>query len=256
LGLECFQRSGFEPVPGCRGSGRQGVSYCYAPSSNGNLLVSQGNNGRPFTAFPLFRCSGDCDSDDECAGSLRCFMRSGYEPVPGCGGSGEMGTDYCYDPNDGPSVDPGRGFGGFALKMFWQPGYYWQEESFERQWCMECGGGSCDYDDKLYIKQCSATSTRFETLSNEGNGVQIQIRGTDLCLERTGGPYVRTRTCDSSTWRQRWIRNLDSSRFEIHPVGEDWNCLTTDHQPKANEEVFVQDCWTAAESNSEYWNKF
>lgn len=31
-GLECFQRSAFEPVPGCSGSGAKGWDYCYDPS--------------------------------------------------------------------------------------------------------------------------------------------------------------------------------------------------------------------------------
>ena len=29
-------------------------------------------------------CSGDCDTDDDCAGDLVCFQRDGGEDVPGC----------------------------------------------------------------------------------------------------------------------------------------------------------------------------
>lgn len=46
-------------------------------------------------------CEGDCDSDDQCAGDLKCFQREGGQDVPGCSGGRESTskTDYCYDPN-------------------------------------------------------------------------------------------------------------------------------------------------------------
>ena len=57
-----------------------------------------GDNGSPADAFPLGLCEGDCDSDSQCAGNLRCFFRSGTAQVPGCSGAGVSGKDYCYDP--------------------------------------------------------------------------------------------------------------------------------------------------------------
>lgn len=42
-------------------------------------------------------CEGDCDSDDDCDGTLECFHRNYFEPVPGCNGAGEFGGDYCYN---------------------------------------------------------------------------------------------------------------------------------------------------------------
>jgi len=47
-----------------------------------------GNNGE-FSVFPLENCMGDCDSDDDCAGNLRCYSREANEDVPGCVG-GEL----------------------------------------------------------------------------------------------------------------------------------------------------------------------
>jgi hypothetical protein len=32
--LECFEREGEEPVPGCRGSGAHNWDYCYKPEVN------------------------------------------------------------------------------------------------------------------------------------------------------------------------------------------------------------------------------
>jgi hypothetical protein len=52
----------------------------------------------------LFDCEGDCDTDADCAGHLKCFQRDGGSAdaiVPGCTDSKQYGanTDVCYDPN-------------------------------------------------------------------------------------------------------------------------------------------------------------
>jgi len=62
--------------------------------------LHQSVDGRPERAYPLGRCQGDCDDDDECAEGLLCLQRRGGEAVPGCTGGEEeiLGFDYCYDP--------------------------------------------------------------------------------------------------------------------------------------------------------------
>ena len=63
-------------------------------------LVNKGGDRE--AGSPLYgQCEGDCDSDGDCAGYLKCFQReSSTTQVPGCsiGGAGDVGThDYCYD---------------------------------------------------------------------------------------------------------------------------------------------------------------
>ena len=36
------------------------------------------------SAKPCSECKGDCDSDADCKGYLKCFQRDGYKHVPGC----------------------------------------------------------------------------------------------------------------------------------------------------------------------------
>jgi hypothetical protein len=44
---------------------------------------------------------GDCDSDSDCQGDLKCMQRDGKEEeVPGCRGNGSSGIDYCYNPSE------------------------------------------------------------------------------------------------------------------------------------------------------------
>ena len=42
---------------------------------------------------------GDCDSDDDCLGDLKCYQRDSADPgvVPGCTGEPSGSNDYCYD---------------------------------------------------------------------------------------------------------------------------------------------------------------
>ena len=50
-------------------------------------------------------CEGDCDSDSDCNGSLRCYQRNTNESVPGCTGNPYGAWDYCYD-TDAPPPAP------------------------------------------------------------------------------------------------------------------------------------------------------
>ncbi|KAK3287559.1 hypothetical protein CYMTET_4937 [Cymbomonas tetramitiformis] len=67
--------------------------------TEGTSMTNLGGSGCTSSA-PCSACSGDCDYDTDCAGSLVCFQRAGTEAVPGCtsGGSGDYSSyDYCYD---------------------------------------------------------------------------------------------------------------------------------------------------------------
>ena len=62
------------------------------------LIELSGGNGN--SATNLQACTGECNTDNDCAGSLKCFQRTYGEPIPGCKGYGsERESDYCYDPN-------------------------------------------------------------------------------------------------------------------------------------------------------------
>ena len=51
---------------------------------------------------PCEQCEGDCNRDEDCTGDLECYRRPGDHdtPIPGCGGAGRRGYDYCYEPSD------------------------------------------------------------------------------------------------------------------------------------------------------------
>ena len=105
--LVCMQRSNYETVPGCSGSEfDQSNDYCHGRPSPDHLWIV-GDDGAPASAFPLKKCDGDCDSDDQCEGELKCLQRGGDEEVPGCIGTyGVTKKDYCYDLNPSPQTPP------------------------------------------------------------------------------------------------------------------------------------------------------
>ena len=50
-------------------------------------------------------CEGECDNDAQCKGDLKCFLRTGFTPVPGCSGTGIEDWDYCYDATGSEELD-------------------------------------------------------------------------------------------------------------------------------------------------------
>ena len=106
LGLVCQERKDDESVFGCTGTGIDSVDYCIKPREGQLVKVADNRAGEcacekyPAAMFPLKRCQGDCDHNNDCDGDLICFERDSYEAVPGCSGKGISGTDYCVSPND------------------------------------------------------------------------------------------------------------------------------------------------------------
>jgi hypothetical protein len=48
--------------------------------------------------LPLQLCQGDCVDDSDCAVGLKCLLRNGFAPIPGCSGNGISGNDVCIYP--------------------------------------------------------------------------------------------------------------------------------------------------------------
>jgi hypothetical protein len=225
----------------------------------------KGNNGVPSKSFPLKECQGDCDKDDDCAGSLRCFRRSGQQRVPGCTGTNTrwQGVDFCYDPNKdsarndpaptGPSPSPPRA--GSRLKLYWENGYRWQGETQERKWCMECDGGSCTNGDLVRIEKCDNFNTQFEFYRRNGDEAGFQDVKSNFCM-RLEDKLIKMRRCDSNDELQRFVGSFSSSKFEIKPKTSTRNCLTQQHHPKWGEIIRIYTCDSARDDTTSLWNKY
>ena len=75
------------------GGDNTNTDYCAAAP----ILVNKGGSGCT-ASNKCGECEGDCDSDSDCHGSLKCFQRNNKTPVYGCmtgGGGDNKDTDYC-----------------------------------------------------------------------------------------------------------------------------------------------------------------
>jgi len=115
-GLVCWFRDSWSHniPPGCSGRATDyGIDYCYDPEDRIET-VDKGNT------VGLFECEGDCDSDNDCIGNLKCWQRGswGSDLPPGCKGSKFWEShDFCYDPANpsSNSRDSGSPFFGHDL---------------------------------------------------------------------------------------------------------------------------------------------
>ncbi len=59
---------------------------------------------------PCGLCEAKCNNDNDCSGSLRCFHRNNFEPVPGCPNAGTHGdqrsADFCTDASGALTMHP------------------------------------------------------------------------------------------------------------------------------------------------------
>ena len=147
----------------------------------------------------------------------------------------------------------------FCLQMYWQVGYLWQGETFEREWCIGCAG-KCRRGDTLFLQECGWDVVRFEFVYLNSDQVQIKVGGTDpdLCLERSDNE-ITLQICDSSKVRQRWTASKGSftgNRFEMSQSFDGSTfCLTTHHHPKFGEEIELYNCRVARKDTTSLWKK-
>ena len=240
-----------------------------------------GNDGEDI--FPLGLCEGDCDYDEDCEGDLICQERDPGDDVPGCSLLSidrESSADFCvqkqpadlYNDEDGDADEGsdgneegnGAGVESFALKLHWREGYFWQEETVEREWCMRCRNGCLNYSTIRIITCDESRNTQWSFIMHDTLGQEAQIRVSDqpLCMEvETDYPRdVFLAACDPSEEKQRFIAQggsfLHSNSFEItSKVLPRW-CLTQIHHPKEDETIFIRPCYFAQRDETSYWDKF
>eukprot|EP00980_Cylindrotheca_fusiformis_P020187 scaffold7266_cov71-Cylindrotheca_fusiformis.AAC.3 len=232
------------------------------------------------TTFPLGHCEGDCDANQDCQDGMVCFQRNNNVMVPGCQGGHNDGTltDYCIFKDDFPNLSSyytgnNRIISNVRLKLYWQRGYTWQEETFERKWCIFCmgsGGRFCREHRRLYIHTCQSSSQHFDIIPQWGDYYVIKLHDDDLCLQRqhSTSNTIHTITCDGSNELQLWFarningngnnnnKNFAGSSFEISPLGDKDLCVTQRHHPKYGEAIKLEPCTIARRDQTSQWNRY
>jgi hypothetical protein len=247
------------------------------------------NNGAPWSVYPLQRCQGDCDNNKDCAGDLICFQRGPGMAVPGCKGIDMNPYDYCIDTpsttgtanatsssntasvaasnatssNSKASLNATGTSKGVGLKIYWQKGYYWQEETFERKWCMRCDSSnqSCAPGRKVFLTNCDTDMiTKWELKYVTSKAFQIKIAAADLCLTVPIDTQnkLTVETCDATNNHQLYFAQNGQAkwgnRFEINPVWAPNGCVGNTHHPKYGEALYLWDCQISRWSTTSLWN--
>jgi hypothetical protein len=143
--------------------------------------------------------------------------------------------------------------------LWWQPGYFWQEELFERKWCAECCGGGCGNGDCIKTRKCDGENTKWEFVNVGGGRHLIKVSNKNLCMTLEGRKVIKLRNCVPSNDKQQWWASkgtFNSIRFEIHPVTRA-GCITQHHHPKDGEEIYVDTaCRLARKWDTSFWTKY
>lgn len=140
----------------------------------------------------------------------------------------------------------------FALKMYWEAGFCWQEEfDLHRKWCWECKGNACQENQGLWWQKCDSSDERQQfsylpssTTSGEG---QFKWAHANLCLHKVNEYNYLMKRCSNDP--KQIIRGFKTNEpFELLPKGDDDKCVNQHHHPKAGEIVENTRCRTAR-----YW---
>jgi hypothetical protein len=136
----------------------------------------------------------------------------------------ERDRDYCIDPLDNPSrINSDT----FRIKLFWLEDYRWQDEDFERPWCLDCEKGDCRELGILVVSRCDGDNARFNFMNPSADSVQISVSKENLCLEFISDldrRRLQLEKCDSGNIYQRFLAG--GGKFQRRPIRITTHCST------------------------------
>mmetsp|Transcript_15146 Transcript_15146/g.23470 ORF Transcript_15146/g.23470 Transcript_15146/m.23470 type:complete len:356 (-) Transcript_15146:1976-3043(-) len=150
---------------------------------------------------------------------------------------------------------------GFRLKMYWETGYYWQEITTEKFWCMACPSGEeCNRNDKMELRNCNNKSNEDAQFvaTPVRKGHQFRIANTNLCLQKSRrGSAIRLKPCNAKNKWQHFVGlKSDGKRFNLKPSTSSKRCLSQHHHPKKGEIIYAETCYKAHRVDTGYWVKY
>jgi hypothetical protein len=151
--------------------------------------------------------------------------------------------------------------GDSLYKMHWEKYYFWQEETIERKWCIQCFGDNPGA--RARIVDCDSGDGTRLTLERQSssNHFRIRVSGGDLCLARpvTNMDYSLFERCDDGD-EQLWMNNkgdaFGSGDFEFTPKTQPGDCLTITHQPRLHELLWVSTCEYTEGNHASLWERY
>jgi len=235
-GLRCKERKVGEEVPGCVAAGNVNprADFCYdpTPSSGGGGTGTEGG-----------------ESSEGSVGSSSGGGSSGSTSSQGNGpGFNPNNIHNPNPPRDRWVVNPKEWrphnfpirmtFGDkFKLHLYWDHGVWWQEENFDRRWCLRCRRG-CYPGNGLMIVHCDQNQSgeqipnlwSFDSTSS-ANAYMIKVDGGNACLSRLAlmplsQQNLELQSCDENDSKQHWVATSGSftrgQAFQVRMTPDDF----------------------------------
>eukprot|EP00574_Skeletonema_japonicum_P012415 CAMPEP_0201723028 /NCGR_PEP_ID=MMETSP0593-20130828/7204_1 /ASSEMBLY_ACC=CAM_ASM_000672 /TAXON_ID=267983 /ORGANISM="Skeletonema japonicum, Strain CCMP2506" /LENGTH=342 /DNA_ID=CAMNT_0048214063 /DNA_START=119 /DNA_END=1147 /DNA_ORIENTATION=+ len=185
-----------------------------------------------------------------------------------------------------PKPTPIRLPSSFRLRMHWERGDFWQDESWEKWYCMACAkcndnifDQNCDVVNycrngmMLALTECrpnrGTDAAKFSLLPGNNKydleGDQLQLADRNLCLSLVSARKVKLETCNPYKVEQRFtgFKSESDGAMEIAPVKvakKDGvvveRCLTQHHHPRQGERLYVEICKLARISDTNLWSVY
>ena len=211
--MQCFQRHyELTAVPGCYGGevlwNRE--DFCYLPPPKAKNEIDFPDDGCS-SSRPCAKCRGECDTDFDCAGDLKCWSRDmPYQYVPGCLGGDflESTVNVCYDPRD----DDRLKYGGSG------------DDCTPAAPCAKCGGdcdadADCDGDLVCFQREISYTEVPGCSGGFDDKSTIDYCTDPDDVNAAVTAPAVSGRWADADEWAGFVNYNYDMSDMDRGPIG-------------------------------------
>lgn len=197
----------------------------------------------------LQRCTGNCRNDWECEDDLICWERVEGMPAPGCYFDHGLPGGMAREDSHNVCIDKRNIRNYHRLRLWWQPGYRWQDEGDEQFWCMQQAGES------VVVERCSSSYRQiWEMVYLPGGEALIKSVPYQLCL-RGGGPNLRE--CQEDDAAQMWIPMngaWDGLHFELTRRGYEDFCITNPHHPRSGEAINMRGCERERNYTTSAWS--
>jgi len=174
----------------------------------------------------------------------------------------------------------------FRLRLHWERGDFWQDEPWEKWYCMACANCNANiFDQKcdavnycsngmmLALTECrpnrGTDAAKFSLLPGNNkfglDGDQLQIANRNLCLSLVSARMMKLESCDASKIEQRFtgFKSEGGGAMEIAPAKVSKKdgvvverCLTQHHHPRENERIYAEICKLARISDTNLWSVY
>jgi len=190
-------------------------------------------------------------------------------------------------PTNRPTNKPISLPSSFRLRLHWEQGDFWQDEPWEKWYCMACADCNSNIFDEncdvvnycrdgmmLALAECRPNqrtdAAKFSLLpgrnlfADDLEGDQIQVSNSNLCLSLVSARMLKLETCNASKIEQRFTGfRSGGNAMEIVPAKVSKKdgivvekCLTQHHHPREGERIYSEVCRLARISDTNLWSTY